>query len=216
MTPFDPAALLAMLLSFYPIVSGAELLRARSERPEYFAGGDIIGRHFDALRLPDGRVFDLIFDVDGLPGAQRWQVIIPGGGGGGDAFFPLEPGALVPMDERQWPRPAPVETFAPLVAEALDELQGADETLWRAGDGVTSGTTPGELLDAFTPIDDGERARVEQFAGLDLAVPADVLERSEGHGHRIDASSRDYDEPAPPDIDLSPLPPSPAPDVPDV
>jgi hypothetical protein len=38
-TPFDGAALLAMLLAFYPAVSAAALARARSERPEYFAGG---------------------------------------------------------------------------------------------------------------------------------------------------------------------------------
>jgi hypothetical protein len=74
-TPFDPFALLSMLLAFYPAVSPAAFAQARRERPEYFAGGSIIGSKGDKLQLPDGRVFDCIFASGGPLSGQRWQVL---------------------------------------------------------------------------------------------------------------------------------------------
>ncbi len=60
MTPFDAAALLAMLTAFYPDVSIATLAQARSDRPSYFAGGALVGAG-DRLQLGDGRIFLLIW-----------------------------------------------------------------------------------------------------------------------------------------------------------
>jgi hypothetical protein len=67
MTPFDPAALLAVLTAFYPIVSVAALAQARSDRPWAFANGALVGDG-SVLQLGDGRQFDLI-------GAGAWQVV---------------------------------------------------------------------------------------------------------------------------------------------
>lgn len=61
MTPFDPAALLAVLSAWYPTVSTSALAQARSEQPDVFAGGTLIGNG-DRLQLGDGRVFLLIWN----------------------------------------------------------------------------------------------------------------------------------------------------------
>jgi len=76
MTPFSPVALLTMLLTFYPDVSPAALVLARRERPDYFAGGALGGSHGDKLTLPDGTVWDLIYDVENETGDRHWQVIL--------------------------------------------------------------------------------------------------------------------------------------------
>ncbi len=60
MTPFDPAALVAVLAAFYPTVSTDALAQARRERPRVFAGGALVGAG-DRLQLADGRVFLLIW-----------------------------------------------------------------------------------------------------------------------------------------------------------
>jgi hypothetical protein len=104
MTPFDAVALLAMLLAFYPTVNASELARARRERPEYFAGGTLLGSKGDKLRLPDGRIFDLIQNAGGLPGQQRWQVIEPGPSV--PEPWPLEAGPLTPIDVDRLPAAA--------------------------------------------------------------------------------------------------------------
>jgi len=59
-TPFDPAALVAVLSAFYPTVDVATLAQARRARPGVFAGGALVGDG-DRLQLPDGRVFLLIW-----------------------------------------------------------------------------------------------------------------------------------------------------------
>jgi hypothetical protein len=74
-TPFDPAALVAMLRAFYPIVGRAALRRARSERPEYFAGGTLIGSSQTHLQLADGRIFDLILNEGAPQGQTAWQAL---------------------------------------------------------------------------------------------------------------------------------------------
>lgn len=60
MTPFDPDTLQAMLTVFYPRASAAALRVARIERPEYFAGGQLVGHGGDELALGDGRRFRCI------------------------------------------------------------------------------------------------------------------------------------------------------------
>jgi hypothetical protein len=124
-TPFDPDALLAMLLAFYPTPSAAALRQARAERPDYFAGGTLIGSKGDKLRLGDGRVFDLVFASGGLPGQQRWQVIdvTNDPGSAGDPFA-LEAGPLTPIDSTDvWPG-SPAPGFESYVAGELGALDG--------------------------------------------------------------------------------------------
>lgn len=166
MTPFDAVALLAMLLAFYPIVSSVELARARRERPEYFAGGTLIGSKGDKLRLPDLRIFDLIQNAGGLPGQQRWQVIEPGPSEAEP--WPLEPGPLTPIDPGEAATP-PGErtTFQALVAEAIDAIGGSDGVLQAAGTRMSEGALStgaggdddGALSDAADALDRQVRAR---------------------------------------------------------
>src|SRR6266487_3889747 len=114
MTPFDALALLAMLLAFYQPASAANLARAFSERPEYFGGGVLIGTVGDALRLPDGTIWDLIFAVDG-PETPHYQAIQPSGGTGdaGDLLFPLAPGPLRPLRRDVLPLRRAGDVFGP-------------------------------------------------------------------------------------------------------
>ncbi len=202
MTPFDPMALLVMLLTFYPIVSPSALAQARRERPDYFAGGVIIGTHGDALRLPDGAVWDLIFDVDGP--ARRWQAIIPSGapgGAAGDAVFPLEPGPLSPVDLDAIPRPAPPDTFGPLTAQALGNVGASDALIGgaqaRIADAASSRALESVFADTIGPADG---AVSEELGALYASVPDDVLARSHEHGGAIEANIGEYSEPAPPPI----------------
>jgi hypothetical protein len=165
-TPFDAVALLAMLLAFYPTVNASELARARSERPEYFAGGTLLGSKGDKLRLPDGRLFDLIQNAGGLPGTQHWQVFEPGPGT--DDPWPLEPGPLTPIDGGV-PLSPPGErtTFQALVADAIGAIGGSDAVLQsagtRMGEGALStagaGGDDGALGDAAEALDRQVRAR---------------------------------------------------------
>jgi hypothetical protein len=60
MTPFDGAALLAILGAFYPVVSIATLVQARADRPSAFSNGALVGDG-DRLQLADGRVFLLMY-----------------------------------------------------------------------------------------------------------------------------------------------------------
>jgi hypothetical protein len=165
-TPFDATALLVMLLAFYPTVSGAELARARRERPEYFAAGVLFGTKGDKLQLPDGRVYDLIANAGGLPGSQHWQVIEPGPSV--DDPWPLEPGPLTPIDTSGTTTP-PGErtTFQTLVADAIGAIAGSDAALQSAGSRMADGalSTAGgagdetALGDAAEALDRQVRAR---------------------------------------------------------
>lgn len=213
MTPFDPIALLAMLVAFYPIVGPAALLQARAERPDYFASGEIRGTKGDKLWLPDGRKFDLIF-ATGSP-SQHWQVLdvtIGDGGAAAGDVFALEAGPLEPIDESAWPTPSPAPVFVPLVADALHQMVGADARL------VTMHTT---LADAASP-NALEAVYADTIAGadgalrgsrwlLDQADPTDVLATTQGHGGAIDTNAAQFDETPPDDMppvnDPGPQPP---------
>jgi hypothetical protein len=127
-TPFDQAALLAILNAFYPVVSAASLARARNERPEYFAGGTLFGSKGDKLRLPDGREFDLIFAAGGFAGQQRWQVIDAAPGDAGDGLVD-EPGALVPIDVEALPTFPAAAPFESLALAAVAELNDQADTV---------------------------------------------------------------------------------------
>jgi hypothetical protein len=214
-TPFDPVALVAMLMAFYPIVSPATLVRARAERPEYFAGGVLLGHSGDKLQLPDGRIWDLIFAVDGPIAQRKWQALdVTNSGGGPEDPFALEPGPLTPVDEAMELWPAIGSDFAGLVAGHLAQFGGSEGLLDRAAADVVE-------LQVDAALESGYAATIEpaleQHAGvraaLDADNPVDVLEQAEGHGGIIDQQSGAYDEEPPPDLD-EPDPGSPPADEP--
>jgi hypothetical protein len=206
-TPFDATALLVMLLAFYPTVSGAELARARRERPEYFASGVLFGTKGDKLRLPDGRVFDLIANAGGLPGTQRWQVIEPGPGT--DDPWPLEPGPLTPIDASGVDVP-PGErtTFQGLVADAIGAIGGSDAALQSAGTRMSegafsSGGAGGDdaaLGDAAEALDRQVKARGAFSVADDIAqlgALADSISALEGENDEPPPSPQVPNEPEP-------------------
>lgn len=201
MTPFDPTALLAMLLTFYPIVSVAALARARSERPAYFAGGTLFGSTGEKLRLPDGRVFDLIFDASNPdPARRRWQVIEPSGGQTTANGFTLEPGPFTPIDEGAWFRPTAAPVFVPLVAEALRGLGSADGLLGTAASTLIAASSPAALEAVFSDTIDPAENRIGSSRNLlNAADPSDIIVASGGQIPIIDANAVDFTEPPPSD-----------------
>jgi hypothetical protein len=173
-----------MLLAFYPVVSGAALLRARAERPEYFGGGAIIGRHYDALLLPDGTVWDLISNVDGVGNAPTaWQAIRPGPGGG--TTWELEAGPLVPLDPQALPLPAPRQEFAQLAGAALRELGDAPGALEAHEHDMREVGDPSPFEAAGHELLDPARWELsDQIGSHDELNPAEWIE----HTHGLDAS----------------------------
>ena len=216
MTPFDPVALLAMLLTFYPVVGPAALLQARAERPDYFASGEIRGTKGDKLWLPDGRKFDLIF-ATGSP-AQHWQVLdvtIGDAGGAGGDVFALEAGPLAPIDESAWPEPLHEAVFVPLVADAIAQLAGADAALVTAHLTLTAAASPDALEAAyFDTIGGSDQELGGSRALLDRADPSDILGTTNAHGGAIDANEAQFSE-TPPD-DIPDVPALPFPEPPDI
>lgn len=202
MTPFDPSALLAMLLAFYPTVSPAALALARRERPEYFAAGQIIGSKGDKLQLPDGRVFDCIFAAGGAPGQQRWQAIDvtndPGGSGGG---FDLEAGPLVPMDDAALDVLGGGESFTSIVADELDAFGASDERLQAAATAAAEFDGAGRIEDSFArTIEPAAEHHTAMRVALDLDDPAEEFEAAGLSQETIDSSLTQYDEPKPDDL----------------
>lgn len=201
MTPFDATALLVMLSTFYPVVSPGELARARRERPEYFAGGEIIGSSHGALRLPDGRIFDLIINAGGVPGTTFWQVL-PMIAGGDDETFPLEPGPLTPIDAPWEPPPPPRAVFEGLVAGSLEQLGGSDAVLSAAEQRIAESANNAALLDAGgQELDDVDGVVAELFASRAADDFAGVLEQVDGVSRSIEATDNEFDE-SPPDVPI--------------
>jgi len=213
-TPFDAAALLTMLLAFYPVPSPANLVTARRERPEYFAGAALIGRSGDKIQLPDGRIFDLIFAVDGPIAGRRWQVIEPGPAGPVDPWA-LEEGPLTPIE---WLNAAPsgtAGTFEALVGGAAESLGGSDGVLEAASNNVAASAESAALADGGAgELDDVDQAVAEISAARSAEALADVIGQSEGLTQAIDATDAEYDEaPVEPSMpEPSPYPPPPAPE----
>ena len=201
MTPFDPWALLAMLQAFYPAPTPASLRRARSERPEYFAAGVLIGHSGDKLQLPDGRIWDLIFSV-GSP-AARWiaiDVTDQGAGGGGDDPFALEEGPLVPIDEETTIGPPLERDFEGLVARGLGDLTGSDDRLAAAGAAVVEVDGGADIDRSYDELlEPANRAHVGMRAALDLDDPSELIDATNHHDGEINAGTGDYNEPPPPD-----------------
>lgn len=197
MTPFDAGALLVMLQSFYPVVSGSELARARRERPEYFASGALFGSHGDKLLLPDGRVFDCIFAAGGLPGTQRWQVIEPGPSV--DEPYPLEPGPLTPLDLEGAGAPSSDPTaFQALVGGALAELAGETGVLDTAHSTLSGAADAGDRADAGGSELGDVAGAVDEVARAQSAdALADILTQADGMSGAIASTDSDYADPPP-------------------
>lgn len=213
MTPFDGAALLVMLLTFYPVVSVANLRLARAERPEYFAAGVLFGTHGEKLRLPDGRVFDLIFDVDG-PG-RRWQVIdVTAGDDGGPSPWPLEPGPLTPIDP-ELVLPPPIDrAFEALVSGHLADVDNSTRALDQSREDLASAGDGTEADGVYEESAGAAAAALEDHVRMyDELDPSDVITQTDGLGGRIGDAQTDYPDPeavAPPD-DLPVPDPGPVP-----
>jgi hypothetical protein len=223
MTPFDGAALVAMLQAFYPAVTRAALERARRDRPAYFAGGVLFGTQGEKLRLGDGRVFDLAFDA--WTARSRWQAIdVTAGGETEPQPFPLEPGALDPLDEDVVVIVSVEPVFEPLVSERLAELAGSDDGLFGARDTIAAAASPAALDWAFdTSAGLAEVTVVDELGAIDTLRPEGVAAASEGLGTSAGGAIDDYRDDGPDDIDVpdpggppdpeepEPLPPQPPP-----
>ena len=202
MTPFDAVAFVAMLMAFYAEVTPANFVKARAERPEYFAGGVIFGSKGDKLRLPDGREFDCIINA-GMPVQFRsWaaQLIDPSAPGDADPF-PLEDGPLVPLDETLvLPAPAPTE-FTDLVAGQLAEFGASDDQLEHAGAAVVEFGDGTALGDAFDGVVEPAATHHQAFrTALDGDDIADEIAITEAQGGDVQTQKTALDEDAPPDL----------------
>jgi hypothetical protein len=198
-TPFDPSALLAVLLAFYPVVSAATLARARTERPEYFASGTLGGSKGDKLVLQDGRVFDLIAAAGGPPSGRHWQVIdVTNDPGGAADPFALEDGPLTLLDEATFVPPPSGASFVGLVAGELAALDGADAVLHGAAAAVAEFDGAADLEDAGASLlDPAAVSHANTRAALDHDDPAEELESAGLTRDEIDARLSEYDEPLP-------------------
>lgn len=203
MTPFDPVALVVMLLTFYPVVSVPALQLARAERPEYFAGGVLGGSKGEKLTLPDGRVFDLIYAAGGPPSAMRWQAIDVTDGGGGDADpWPLEDGPLTPLEETFVFPPRQDGRFESLVTRELEALGGADDVLQRAAQAVTE-LDGGAAIDAADArwLAPAREAHDRTRRAIEADDPGAELEAAQSTDSHVTATAAEYDEDEPSDID---------------
>lgn len=173
---FDPGAFVTMMVTFYPVVTIANLRRAREERPDYFGGGHLFGTCGEKLRLPTARIWDLMRDCGGRNAA--WQAIdVTDGGGGGDDPFVLDRG---PLDELELP---PIVTeggetvFTNLVAAALVELGGSDDVLDHAGDLIVEGGATSGLSDALqADLSEAVGARQGERQALDALNVSELLD----------------------------------------
>ena len=201
MTPFDQVACLAMLLAFYPTPSPANLALALRDRPEYFHGAQLIGHSGDKIVLPDGRIFDVIFAVDGPVAGRRWQMLEAGPGGGDASPWPLEPGPLTPLDEPAAPAPASTE-FEQIIAGALEQLGGSDGVLAAAATRVSDGAAALALVDAGgAELDDVDDVAAEIARSGSASDFADIVGQVDGVGAAIDSTDSEYDG-APPDLHI--------------
>jgi hypothetical protein len=187
MATFDPGATLAMLQSLYPVPTGASLAQAMIEQPQYFAGAVQIGRFGDAIRLPDGAVWDLIFDVGG-PSA-RWQAIVPGpSGASGDAAYPLEPGPFDGLAPFTLPDPRADHTFEQLLGGALLEMGDVGGVADRAELLMMEGASPRRpRMRSGSARRRRERAR-RQRSHARRAAAEELLEASDDQSPALDAA----------------------------
>ncbi len=196
MAPFDRWALLAILLAFYPTPSAAALRQARAERPEYFAGGAIIGSKGDKLQLSDGRIFDLIYAAGGMPGEQRWQVLEVTGEGGSDEWA-LEAGPLAYLDPATIPAPGYNNELERLWGETWASLGNSDAGMVAAANEIASVGDAAPLENSFESDVGGAAGAVDdQLRSLHVLDPADVIDATRGEAWTIDGAREEIVNPA--------------------
>lgn len=205
-----------MLVAFYPIVTPANLTRARTERPEYFAGAVLLGGSGDKLKLPDGRIFDCIFAVDGPLAQRRWQALdVTNSGGGPEDPFALEPGPLTPVDETMAIFLPPDGEFAWVVGAYVEGFGGSEALLDRAATDVVELQVDAALAAGYAAtIEPAGEQNAAIRAALEADNPADVLEQAQAHDGTINEQSGQYDE-DPPDDDIGAPDPGDPPEDPD-
>jgi len=197
-TPFDAIALRVMLETFYPIVTPSALRRARSERPDYFAGGVLFGTKGDKLRLADGREFDCIAGTSG-PHPTWWVGLIEPGEGGGENPFPLEEGPLTPLDLETFRVPRAAPEFEALAIVHAAELGDADRQAETARGDVGSPDVLAALSGSI-----GEAADATWRAGdtlareLETVDPLGLLEETSGTGGQVESVTGEWDSDEPP------------------
>lgn len=212
MTPFDPWALVAMLQAFYPSVTRTSLERAFRERPEYFAGGQLIGRLSDALRLPDGRIFDIVFAA--WTSQSRWQALdVTNAGPAPDDPFPLDEGPLVEVDVDAALPPVGDPLFVPLVSGALGEVVQHERRMGDVETTIASGAGDdgaGPALDAA--LSEAQWQHGQALRALEGESAGDLVEKTDGLGGVIDGNKSEIpDAPDGPPTDMPPVDPGPAP-----
>jgi hypothetical protein len=216
-TPFDPVALVMMLQAFYPSVTRTSLERAFRERPEYFAGGQLIGRLSDALRLPDGRIFDIVFAA--WTAQSRWQALdVTHAAPGPDDPFPLDAGPLVEIDVDAALPPIGDPMFVPLVSGAIGEVQSLEGRMGDAATTIAVDTQPGglgEQLDAA--LGDAQQAHWSAARALEGENVGDLIDTTDGLSRSIDSGREELpDPPTDGNEDLPPYDPGPRPPDPDI
>lgn len=216
MTPFDPVAWLAMMLTFYPSVTRTSLARAMAERPSYFAGGRLIGSVGDKLLLPDGRVFDIVFSA--WTAASRWQTLDVTNAGPGDfEWFPLEPGPLVEIDPDATLPPLSDPVFEPFVADALRSLPGEIAGVDRSHAEITTAVAAdgnGADLDGY--VQDAEYWNHQFASGIDALRVDELIDATNSEGTRTDIppTPEGSEGEPPPDFDNENVPEPPPPEAP--
>lgn len=199
---FNPDALVAMLTTYYPVVSPAAFARARVERPAPFWGGIIIGSKGDKLRLPTGRIFDCIYAAGGLPSQQRWQAIDVTDAGPDPADpFPLEPGPVEFLYDADVLQARGLPDFESFVTGQLEPLNGADDVLSGAGASVLD--FPGaDAVDGAgrALLDPAIEAHVAIRAALDGDDPIDELGAASEHAGVPDTAGQQYVDEPPADV----------------
>lgn len=191
--PFNSLALLVMLRALYQDVSPASLRRARYERPEYFAGGELAGAAGDRLRLADGREFSLIAGGDGP--APSWDIHMVAGPRG-DATYPLEAGPLTPIDPSQFPTFTGEPVFSPLLASYLAELERAEQTIGVREADMTRVSDPAPLEEELRAhAGAGERTLEDHIRAFEDLNPSALRASSDGIVGRIDDTQSRYPTP---------------------
>lgn len=205
-----------MLIAFYPSVTLTSLRRAFEERPSYFAGGVLIGRTFDALRLPDGRIFDIVFAA--WTSSSRWQALdVTNAPPREDDPFPLDEGPLTNIDVDATLPPIGDPVFESLVAARLGEVGQQEERLGGAAVAIATGGAAGEVGPALdAALDEARFQHWQHGRSLDGESLSELTEKTDGLAGQADAN-RDELPPPPGDgpQDIPPYDPGPSPEPPD-
>lgn len=201
-----------MLQTFYPSVTRTNVNRAFAERPEYFGGGRLGGRLQDALFLPDGRVFDIVFSA--WTSVSRWQALdVTNAGPAPEDPFPLDEGPLTGIDPDAELPPISDPVFESLVAARVGEVYQQDDRLGLAEGTIARGAADGNVTPALdAAYDEAAYQHWQHARSLEGESIGELAEKTDGLAGQTDAN-RDELPPPPSDgpQDIPPSDPGPAP-----